>query len=193
MLELVPKLWDETIETHRRAVHDAILDAAGALVAERGLRAVTMSALAERAGVGRATLYKYFPDVESVLAAWHDAHVTAHASQLVQLKDGRGSATQRLAAVLAAYADVQRRQHEGELAAMLHARAHVDHARNRIEEVVVELIVEAADDGAVRTDVPARELARFCLHALAAAASLTSKASVRRLVDVTMDGLRPPG
>ena len=192
MLERVPKLWDETIETHRRAVHDAILGAAGALVAERGLRAVTMSALAERAGVGRATLYKYFPDVESVLAAWHDAHVTAHASQLIQLKDGRGSAAQRLAAVLAAYADVQRRQHEGELAAMLHATTHVDHARNRIEDVVAELIEEAAHLGAVRTDLPARELARFCLHALTAAASLTSNAAVRRLVDVTMDGLRPP-
>ena len=35
---LVPKLWNETIEAHRRAVRDAILDTTAALVAEHGLR-----------------------------------------------------------------------------------------------------------------------------------------------------------
>ena len=34
----VPKLWNETIEAHRRAVRDAILDTTAALVAEHGLR-----------------------------------------------------------------------------------------------------------------------------------------------------------
>jgi len=52
----VPKLWDSTIEAHRRAVRDAALDAAAALVAEHGLRSVTMSRIAQTAGVGRATL-----------------------------------------------------------------------------------------------------------------------------------------
>ena len=187
----VPRLWDETIEAHRQAVRNAIVDAAGALVVERGLRGVTMSALAERAGVGRATLYKYFPDVESALTAWHEAHVMAHAAELVRLKDRPGPADQRLGAVLMAYAEVRRRRHDGELAAMLHAQDHVDHARDRIEEVVAELIEEGAGLGSVRADVPARELARFSLHALAAAAGVRSKASLRRLVDVTMDGLRP--
>jgi hypothetical protein len=26
------------------------------------------------AGIGRATLYKYSPDIESVLLAWHEGH-----------------------------------------------------------------------------------------------------------------------
>src|SRR5262249_27452179 len=39
----VPKLWTETIEEHRRAVHDATLDTTAALVHEHGLAAVTMS------------------------------------------------------------------------------------------------------------------------------------------------------
>src|SRR5262249_50381931 len=42
-LRLVPKLWNETIEEHRRAVRDATLDTTAALVAKHGLRAVTMS------------------------------------------------------------------------------------------------------------------------------------------------------
>lgn len=70
-----PKLWSETIETHRRAVQDSILDATAALVAEQGLREVTMSEIAEKSGIGRATLYKYFPDVDTMLLAWHERQV----------------------------------------------------------------------------------------------------------------------
>src|SRR5918996_4902222 len=66
ILRLVPRLWTETIEEHRRAVRDATLDTAAALVGEHGLRSVTMSQIAEETGIGRATLYKYFPDVEAI-------------------------------------------------------------------------------------------------------------------------------
>jgi AcrR family transcriptional regulator len=34
-----------------------------------------MSQVAQRAGIGRATLYSYFPDVEHILLAWHDQEV----------------------------------------------------------------------------------------------------------------------
>ncbi|TIL19051.1 MAG: helix-turn-helix transcriptional regulator, partial [Mesorhizobium sp.] len=55
----MPKLWNETIDAHRRAVRDATLDTTAALVAEHGLLSVTMSKIAEETGIGRATLYKY--------------------------------------------------------------------------------------------------------------------------------------
>ena len=56
---MVPKLWSDTIAQHRHAVREAILDTTWALVTEHGLLSVTMSQIAEEAGVGRATLYKY--------------------------------------------------------------------------------------------------------------------------------------
>src|SRR5574341_922652 len=56
---VVPRLWTETIEAHRHAVHEALLDTTAALVAQHGLHAVTMSQIADAAGIGRATLYKY--------------------------------------------------------------------------------------------------------------------------------------
>src|SRR5207249_2176535 len=90
--EVMPKLWNETIAAHRRAVRDAILDTTVALVAERGLASVTMSQIAEQTGIGRATLYKYFPDVEAILVAWHDRHVTGHLAQLTALRDQAGDA-----------------------------------------------------------------------------------------------------
>jgi DNA-binding transcriptional regulator YbjK len=63
---LVPRLWNETIEAHRREVRDAILATTAALVDREGLRSVTMAQVAEKTGIGRATLYKYFPSVEAI-------------------------------------------------------------------------------------------------------------------------------
>src|SRR5438876_1145879 len=39
----MPKLWDETIDTHRRAVRDAVLTTTAALAAAHGPLSVTMS------------------------------------------------------------------------------------------------------------------------------------------------------
>ena len=75
---IVPKLWTDTIQAHRREVRLAVLDVTAALVAEHGLRSVTMSQIAEKTGIGRATLYKYFPDVEAILLAWHERQITGH-------------------------------------------------------------------------------------------------------------------
>jgi AcrR family transcriptional regulator len=85
-------------------VRDATLDTTAALVAEHGLASVTMSQIAEQTGIGRATLYKYFPDVEAILVAWHERQITAHLAQLAEVRDQAGDAGQRLQAVLEAYA-----------------------------------------------------------------------------------------
>jgi AcrR family transcriptional regulator len=190
----MPKLWNETMEAHRRAVHDAILDTTWALVTERGLTSVTMSRIAEETGIGRATLYKYFPDVEAILAAWHERHVTGHLEHLADLRDRAGDAGSRLAAVLGAYALIShhRGRHGAELAALLHRGEHVARAQRRLVDLIRDLLTEAAETGDVRGDIAPDELASYCLHALAAAGSLPSEAAVRRLVAVTLAGLRPP-
>ena len=189
----VPKLWDETIEAHRRAVRDATLDTTAALVAEHGLRAVTMSKIAEETGIGRATLYKYFPDVEAILRAWHERQIAGHMSQLAEARDRAGDAGERLAAVLEAYALLAHQphgHHDADMVALLHGDANVGHAQREVHDMVRGLLAEAAEDNRVRDDLTATELANYCLHALAAARTLRSKAAVRRLVDVTLAGLR---
>lgn len=50
------------------AARQRIIGAALTLVGERGLAGVTMVAVAETAGVARATLYNHYPDVPSILA-----------------------------------------------------------------------------------------------------------------------------
>jgi AcrR family transcriptional regulator len=188
----VPKLWNETIEAHRRAVRDATLDTTAALVAEQGLASVTMSQIAEATGIGRATLYKYFPDVEAILVAWHERQVTGHLEQLAEVRNQPGDARKRLEAVLEAFALIQHEHHGTDLAALLHRREHVARAQQHLKDFIRDLLIEGAETGDLRDDVPPDELASYCLHALTTANSLPSKAAVRRLITVTLAGLRPP-
>jgi AcrR family transcriptional regulator len=188
----VPKLWNGTIEAHRRAVRDATLDATAALVASHGLASVTMSQIAEQAGIGRATLYKYFPDVEAILTAWHERQVAGHLEHLSEIRDHGGDARERLEAVLGAYALMTyERPHGTELTALLHRGEHIAQAHQHLSDFIRDLVAEAAKAGDIRDDVAPGELASYCLHALAAAGSLPSKAAVRRLVTVTLAGMRP--
>jgi len=186
----MPKLWNETIDAHRRDVQDAILETTAALVSAQGLQSVTMSQIAEQAGIGRATLYKYFSDVESILVAWHKRHISAHLEHLAQVRDQAGDASERLEAVLGAFALISFERRDTNLAALLHRGEHIAHAERHLNDMIQNLLVEAAKSGAIRRDVAAGELAAYCLHALAAASSLPSKAAVRRLVRVTLAGLR---
>jgi AcrR family transcriptional regulator len=187
----VPKLWNDTIDAHRRAVGDAILDTAAALVFEHGPASVTMSAIAERTGIGRATLYKYYPDVEAILVAWHERQIGRHLHELAAVRDHAGTPRARLEAVFTAYALIQHQHHGTELAALLHRGEHVARARRHLHAFIQGLVVDAVADGDVRADVAPAELATYCLHALTAAADLPSKAAVRRLVAVTLAGLAP--
>jgi AcrR family transcriptional regulator len=189
---IVPKLWNETIEAHRREVREAILDTTAALVSEHGLRSVTMSQIAEDTGIARATLYKYFPDVEAILLAWHERHVAGHLARLAEVRDQAGDAIERLEAVLGAYALIfYQRRHDSEFA-FLHRDEHISHAQQQLSAMVRDLLAEGVAAGTIRDDVAPEELASYCLHALEAAGSLPSQAAVRRLVMVTRAGLHPP-
>jgi AcrR family transcriptional regulator len=188
----MPRLWNDTIEAHRREVRDTTLDTTAALVAEHGLRAVTMSQIAEETGIGRATLYKYFSGVEAILFAWHERQITHHLEHLTEIRDRERDARERLEAVLEAYALIshQSRGHrDSELGALLHRDEQVARAQLQLRSMIRDLLAKCAETGDVRDDVAPEELASYCLHALEAASGLPSKTAVRRLVSVTLAGL----
>jgi AcrR family transcriptional regulator len=192
----MPKLWNDTIKTHRHDVRNAILDATAALVAQGGLLSVTMAGIAKDTGIGRATLYKYFSGIEEILHAWHARQVRSHFKQLVEIRNQAGTAGERLEGVLEAYALILRASvdhDETDLAAFLHRDAHLARTQIHLKDLFTGLLKEAVKTGAVRGEIEPKELASFCLHALAGARSLPSKAAVRRLVTVTMAGLRTKG
>lgn len=192
----MPRLWTETIDAHRSAVREATLDSAAALVAERGIRGVTMVQIAEATGIGRATLYKYFPDVESILAAWHQRQIQRHLQHLAAVASEASGPAERLGDVLRAYARMSSQfeaHHDESLVAFLHQDRQVAAAEGELRRMIAGLVREAAAIGAVRADVSPDELAEYCLSALAAARRARSAAAVDRLVRLTLDGLQPPG
>ncbi|AOY73831.1 hypothetical protein ARZXY2_4332 (plasmid) [Arthrobacter sp. ZXY-2] len=169
----MPKLWTDTIEEHRGAVRSAVLDAVTGLVSGHDLSSVTMSRIAQDAGIGRATLYKYFPDVEAVLAAWHERHISAHLEQLVHIQENtRGDTWHRLEEVLRAYAMIAHSGHGGEQAVRLHSQPHVGDAERHLNAFLAALLAEGAKEGTFRNDTAPEVLAGYCLHALGASAGL---------------------
>jgi AcrR family transcriptional regulator len=161
-------------------------------MAEHGLTSVTMSQIAAEAGIGRATLYRYFPDVEAILVAWHERHIALHLRQLTAARDAAATPADQLEAVLTAFALIQHQHHDTELpVALLHRGEHVARAREQLRDLIADLLAAGAEAGTVRSDIASRELASYCLHALTAAGSLPSQTAVRRLLAVTMSGLRP--
>lgn len=190
----MPRLWDQTIGSHRLAVRDTILDVTGSAVRGQGLRSVTMSNLAARAGIGRATLYKHFPDVDAVLLAWHEREIARHIALLQEARNSAADPAQRLQAVLQAYAEIThevRGAHDADLAGLLHRDGHLAKAEHQLREMFRSLIEDAVASGRVRDDVSPSELVAFVLRATGAAAELQGKAGISRLVDLTLSALRP--
>jgi AcrR family transcriptional regulator len=166
----VPKLWTDTVETHREAVREAIIHAVHAQLHAHGLAGITMSGIAQTAGIGRATLYKYFPDVQSILDAAHDQHVGEHVAELRTLAHSAADVGDRLASVLAHYLNIctERARHgDADIASLLHRPEVVSRAYEQLLHLFTKLLTEAANAGVVRDDTPPVDLARFCLQSLA--------------------------
>lgn len=181
----VPKLWGETIQAHRADVRAAVLEAAWRLAVERGVLSVTMAQVAAEAGIGRATLYKYFSSVEQILAAHHERHVSAHLAELQALAETGQDPGAALQAVLKHYARIRhmRARHAApDLGALIHTGQAARDAEAQVTAIVAGCIRAAQKQGQARTDLAAVELAAYCLHALGAAGSLPSMAAVVRLV-----------
>jgi AcrR family transcriptional regulator len=64
--------------TRSASAHQKVLDAAVSLVAERGVDATSMDAIARESGVSKATIYKHWPDKDALLlemmASVHGLH-----------------------------------------------------------------------------------------------------------------------
>ena len=189
--------WDEAVQRHRDDVREGVLDAAEEALAEAGAARLTMSGLAARAGVGRATLYRHFTDVDAVLAAWHQRLVARHLDRVRAAADRSSTAGERLRAALAEYAACLSPTGAGHAhgavrgTAGLHGGEHVTAARAAVVDLVAPLVAEAAAGGQVRDDVPPRELAAWCVTALEAVRHVEGGATRRRLLALAQEALAP--
>jgi AcrR family transcriptional regulator len=185
--------WADAVEAHQRDTREAILDATGAVVSSHGLPAVTVDLIAAKAGVTVARLHRLFPDLDSLLHAWHDRQVGNHLAFVAEVGDQPGDVAQRLDAVFRAYAAIMYQTHEHRATprgASLHRDEHLVHARRHLREVIAGLIAEGARTGELRDDLPADALADQCVRTLSTAGDHTSAGAIRQLVTDTLAGLR---
>jgi AcrR family transcriptional regulator len=132
----------------------AILEAVADLVAQRGSE-VSMSDFAEAAGVGRATLYRYFPTRESLIGALFRAALAEARSRLeaasladVPFEEGVARAARALVTVGSRYLVLVREQpHVKTVAGCEEETLHV-------RELLHTLMLRGLESGAVRAGVP---------------------------------------
>ena len=89
-----------------------VLDAAARLFAEKGAESTTMDDIAKAAGVGRATLYRRYPDRASIAMALLDEHERALQERMIRGEPPLGPgapAAERLEAFGSGYIDLLER------------------------------------------------------------------------------------
>ena len=64
----MPKLIEKTIEENRKTRYASLLEAAVSIALENGSSALTITAVAKRAGISRAGVYEYFSSKEELVA-----------------------------------------------------------------------------------------------------------------------------
>ena len=123
-------------QSRSRATVDAVLEAATQVLETAGARGFNTNAVAERAGVSIGTLYRYFPDKQSILTAL---------------------ARREMEAVNAATASLLSRK-KGDLAfdrAMIRAFVHAFEGRTRARRVAVSALLAHADPAELAAAHPA--------------------------------------
>lgn len=152
-----------------RSVRDRLLDAAEECLRTKGIRATTVSEVAEAAGVSRGWLYRHFPDKVTLLGAvivrlndtfWSEAH-----AMLEQIEGLDHQLVAGIANGLRAYDDpgavlMKLRNDEPEEFAAC-AGAGVQGLVPDLAEFWSRYIVAARDRGEIRTDIDIAEASEW--------------------------------
>ncbi|MDR5752624.1 MULTISPECIES: TetR/AcrR family transcriptional regulator [unclassified Caballeronia] len=103
-MKCVPQLRKQPKQARSEYLVETILEAAGRVLGERGYAATTTNLVAARAGVSVGSLYQYFPNKDSLVAALHERHARQMdvAIDRALLATERQSLPPRIAAVVRA-------------------------------------------------------------------------------------------
>lgn len=96
----MPDLWADSLEAHRNLVRERLLTAFAGLAAELPFDDITVTAVAERAGLARSAVYNYVASKHDLLLA-HTAGVTSRWVDRLT-RDGDGPVAARLGRFVAA-------------------------------------------------------------------------------------------
>jgi len=181
----------------------AILEAASELLLARGLSAVSMDAVAERAGVSKATIYRWWPTKETLAL---DALYTEWATAVPAPRD-TGSLRGDLLSLLRPWARLAGSRPYGRVIAALLTEAQTDPAfaeeyRQRVVEprrdqaraIFRRAIDRGEIDPGTKTEVALDLLYGALYHRLLHRHAALSDRFVRDVIDLALAGIQPaPG
>ena len=82
-LRAVPRISGDSLQQHREQLQQRVFEAFAELMAERSFDAISMAAIAERAELGRTSIYHHFPDKESVVVAFASHETEQYLTRLL--------------------------------------------------------------------------------------------------------------
>ncbi|MER7014117.1 helix-turn-helix domain-containing protein [Saccharopolyspora sp. NPDC000359] len=170
-----------------------LLDVATRLFASAGTEP-SMRAIAHEAGVGIATLYRHFPTRESLVEAVYEDQVsrlTSGARELLAQLDPP-AALRRWMDLFGEWIATKNGMLDT-LLAMVES-GEIAHARTRTELLgaIDEVLESGRTSGQLRADVPAEDIAAALIGIFTVASTPNHDPLAARLLDLLMDGLRPP-
>ena len=150
----MPKIIGESLASHRELTRARLFEALGTLMGEQSFESITMSQIAERAGVGRTAVYNHFADKEVLLLAYMREVTTEFARVLTRCLEAEPDPLMRLRIYIRSHLQMigryhvkagvgLRRQMSGRGASHLH-----DHA-GLVGEVLIGILDEAMDRGLI--------------------------------------------
>lgn len=137
-------------------IDDRIVHASLTLINEHGLSGVTMSQIAESAGVARQTLYNRYGDIESIVAATIERHHRMSIDLLETTVGIAESPTDKLEQMVRHFAAMgAHSQHSLDLRGALgeELRASLDAYQRVVEEHIRTVIEDGQKTGAFRSDL----------------------------------------
>lgn len=150
----MPKIIGESLASHRELTRARLFEALGSLMGEQSFESITMSQIAERAGVGRTAVYNHFADKEVLLLAYMREVTGEFARVLTQRLEAEPDPLMRLRIYIRSHLQMIGRYHvkagmglrrhmSGQGASHLHDHAGV------VGEVLIGILDEAMERGLI--------------------------------------------
>ncbi|QPK81213.1 TetR/AcrR family transcriptional regulator [Schaalia sp. ZJ405] len=132
----MPKIIGDNLADHRQMTRRLLFDALGDLLATTPFDAITMSQIANLAGVGRTSVYNHFPDKEILLLAYMREVTAEFTEMLTEALDNEPDALEQMRLYLRAYLE-------------LTAKYHVTSGMNLHREISAENASHLADHASI--------------------------------------------
>ncbi|QQM67562.1 TetR/AcrR family transcriptional regulator [Actinomyces weissii] len=155
----MPKIMGNNLAEHRERTRAALFDAMSELLTQRTFDKITLSDVANRAGVGRTAVYNHFTDKEDLLLAFMDYETQQHAQELARALAQTPDPIDRLRLYVRQQALVKRSYHfpaNGPLASSVsrptasRLRAHA----GMMLQMLAQILTDAMDQGLIPRQDP---------------------------------------